>query len=120
MTIAPLTKVGASVGSGVNVGVSDGTAVSVGAEVLDGTSIGVSDGSGVSVRVGDGVYVGNIPISRKEESTSAKVKQPQQHKTIINGISGKASFLPEISRFTFRESNFRNAMILIPYLCFVN
>jgi hypothetical protein len=115
-TIAPLTNVGVSVGSSVDVGVSEGMAVSVGAEVLDGTCVGVSDGSGVIVRVGDGVYVGNKPISRKEESITAKVKQLQQHKTTIKGISGKASFRPETLRFTLRENNFRSAMLLIPFL----
>jgi hypothetical protein len=115
-TIAPLTNVGVSVGSSVDVGVSEGIAVSIGAEVLDGTWVGVSDGNGVTVRVGSGVYVGNKPISRKDESITAKAKQLQQHKTTIKGISGKASFLPETLRFTLRENNFRSAMILIPFL----
>jgi hypothetical protein len=98
------------------VGVSDGMVVSVGAEVFEGIGLGVSDGSGVTVRVGEGVYVGNKPIPRKDESTNAKAKQLQQHKIIIRGIIGKASFFPETLKFTLRENSFRNAMILVPFL----
>ena len=115
ITSGPLTKVGVAVGAigvfvgwgvGVSVGRGLGVGIAVGRNVGDGLVVGVSEGTGE--RVGEGVYVGNKPTARRDVSTIAAAKQPQQQRAIARGITGKESLLPAIVGFTRMESNFRN------------
>ncbi len=94
------TRVGVDVGIAVSAIVSDGVAVgwSVAAGVLEGTR----------ERTGKGVCVGNRLTERRDMSTIAAAKHPQQQKAIARGTMGKASLLPTTVRFTRMESNFRN------------
>jgi hypothetical protein len=98
--------VGVPVGGGVGVGVAVGRSVGDGLAVGCSLTVGVSEGMGE--RVGEGVYVGNKPTARRDVSTIAAAKHPQQQRAIARGITGKASLFPATVGFTRMESNFRN------------
>jgi hypothetical protein len=129
ITNGPLTNVGVTVGATVGVFVGLGVGVAVGHSVGSGVCVSCNVGSGNTVgcaiavgvaegvgeRVGEGVYVGNKPIARIDVSTIAAARQPQQHKAIARGITGKASLLPAILGLIRIDSNLRNmAFVYLP------
>lgn len=101
-------EIGISVGTrvGVDVGIAVSAIVSDGVAVDRSVTAGVLEGTGECA--GKGVYVGNKPTARRDVSTIAAAKQPQQQRAIARGTTGKASLLPTTVRFTRMESNFRN------------
>lgn len=100
--------IGVSVGVrvGVDVGITVGVSVSDGVAVDRSITVGVSEKTGECV--GKGVYVGNKPTARRDVSTIAAAKHPQQQRAIARGITGRASLLPATVGLTRMESNFRN------------
>jgi len=126
ITNGPLINVGVAVGATVGVFVGWGVGVAVGHSVGSGVCVSCSVGSGNAVgcaivvgvaegvgeRVGEGVYVGNKPIARIDVSTIAAARQPQQHKAIPRGITGKTSLLPAIVGLIRTDSSLRNMVSL--------